>query len=79
MISRDGHRAPERIAEGNIVAVDQCDCGTLHVHIGAISLRLDVPALRDLLNTLGRALAVRTAADYGNTALTRCGAKRGVG
>lgn len=64
MISRSAHRSPERIAEGNLVAVDQCDCGTMHVHVGAVTLRLDLPALRDLLNTLGQALAVRTAADY---------------
>ncbi|HET9930252.1 MAG TPA: hypothetical protein VFQ35_06185 [Polyangiaceae bacterium] len=79
MSSRNEHRTPERIAQGHIVAVDQCDCGTLHVHIGAVSLRLDVPALRDLLSTLGQALAVRTAADYTTQALSLSGTKRGIG
>ena len=79
MTLRNGHGSPERIAEGNLVAVDQCDCGTLHVHIGALTLRLDVPAVRDLLNTLGRALAARTAADYRAGALPLSAAKPGVG
>lgn len=76
MISRSAHRSPERIAQGNLVAVDQCDCGTMHVHVGAVTLRLDLPGLRDLLNTLGRALAVRSAADYCVDALASPRGKR---
>ena len=79
MSLRNEHNLPERIAEGHIVAVDQCDCGTLHVHIGAVTLRLDLPALRDVLNTLGQALAVLVAADYRSNTLPLNAPKRGVG
>jgi hypothetical protein len=48
-----------RLAEGSVAAVDECDCGMLQLHLGALTLRLTPPALADLWDTLGRAL--RTA------------------
>jgi hypothetical protein len=47
----------QRLAEGDLAAVDVCSCGTLQVHIGALSLRLDEQALSELVVTFGRALA----------------------
>ncbi|MFZ5895110.1 MAG: hypothetical protein ACOY0T_28880 [Myxococcota bacterium] len=67
--SSDTHSGPERIAEGNIAAVDLCDCGMMHVHIGALTLRLDSSAVRDLITTLGHAVAEQTAATYRRRAL----------
>ena len=45
-----------RLAEGGIASVDVCSCGTLQIHIGALSLRMDEGALSELVTTLGRAL-----------------------
>jgi hypothetical protein len=45
-----------RLAEGGLASVDVCSCGTLQVHIGALSLRLDEGALSELVATLGHAL-----------------------
>ena len=52
-----------RLAESGIAAVDRCSCGTLQVHIGALTLRLDEVALSELATTFSRALtenALRT-------------------
>jgi hypothetical protein len=52
-----------RLAESGVAAVDLCSCGTLQVHIGALTLRLDELALSELTATFGRALtenALRT-------------------
>jgi len=46
-----------RLAEGGIAAVDVCSCGTLQVHIGALTLRMDEAALSELMSTFGRALS----------------------
>jgi hypothetical protein len=45
-----------RLAESGIAAVDLCSCGTLQVHIGALTLRLDEVALSELNATFSRAL-----------------------
>jgi hypothetical protein len=44
-----------RLAEGDIAAVDVCDCGLLHLHIGPFSLRLTPCSLHGLLATLASA------------------------
>lgn len=49
-----GHQL--RLAEGSLAAVDRCECGTLHVHVGAVTLRLHADALTELIGTLGHAL-----------------------
>ena len=45
-----------RLAEGGIASVDACSCGTLQIHIGALSIRMDEGALSELVATLGQAL-----------------------
>lgn len=55
---------PKRIAQGQVVSVDSCDCGSFHVHVGALTLRLDVVMVRDLLATLGQAVAARAAKEF---------------
>lgn len=45
-----------RLAHGDLAAVDACECGTLHMHLGAITLRLNEEALNELVGTLGYAL-----------------------
>lgn len=45
------------LARGPLVRVDRClDCGTLTLHLGALSLRLDRSAAESLWTTLGHAL-----------------------
>jgi len=45
-----------RLAEGGVAAVDVCSCGTLQVHLGALSIRMDEGALSEMVTTLRRAL-----------------------
>lgn len=49
-----------RLAEGSVASVDLCDCGVLHVNLGAISVRLCPRALADLISTLSHAVAAHT-------------------
>lgn len=52
------------IACGDYVLVEQCSCGSVHVTIGAVTLRLASSALPSLATTLGdaaRALLLRDA------------------
>jgi len=47
------------LAAGPLVRVDRClDCGTITLHLGAVSLRLDHTASESLWTTLGQALSV---------------------
>jgi hypothetical protein len=49
------------LAAGECCRVDRCDHGTVHVTLGALTLRLSPEQLADLAATLGRALeAVET-------------------
>src|SRR6185312_776704 len=50
-----------RLAESDTVAVDMCPCGTIHLHVGALSLRLRPDGAASLLQTLGIAFARRQA------------------
>lgn len=45
-----------RLAENELVAVDRCSCGTLRVHLGALTLRVSPEALQQVMHTLGSAL-----------------------
>lgn len=45
-----------RLASGSIGAVDQCDCGAMHVHVGATTLHLQPSAFCDFVRTLNHAL-----------------------
>jgi hypothetical protein len=58
------HTAPDgtvRLAESEAFTVDLCPCGTLHVHMGALSLHLKPDDAASLLQTLGLAFARRQA------------------
>ena len=61
------HRSPSRIsaietctivrlADSELAAVDRCSCGTLRVHLGAVTLRVTPEALQQIMHTLGSAL-----------------------
>lgn len=54
-----------RLAECDTVAVDLCACGTFHVHVGALSLRMKADGAASLLQTLGLAFARRQALRIG--------------
>ena len=60
-----GHEqgTPIRLAESAIAAVDLCPCGceTLHLHMGALSLRVSAHTLSELLSTFGQAVAALAA------------------
>lgn len=46
------------LATGPFASVERCqDCGTLSVHLGAVSMRLDRGAAESLWTTLGQALS----------------------
>lgn len=50
-----------RLIDGPLASVDACDCGMMHLNIGAITLRLAPCAVSELLSTLGRAVAVQAS------------------
>jgi hypothetical protein len=45
------------LASSPICTVEECNCGTVHLTIGALTLRLEREALRDLQGTLTSAVA----------------------
>ncbi len=48
------------LASGPLVRVDRCmDCGTITLHLGAVSLRLDRSAAESLWTTLGHGLSTQ--------------------
>lgn len=52
------------IASGDCVLVEQCSCGSVHVTIGAVTLRLTgsvLPALAATLGDAARSLVLRGA------------------
>ena len=52
------------IAAGELALVEQCLCGSIHVTIGAVTLRLAaaaIPALAATLDEAARALVLRDA------------------
>lgn len=40
------------LADGSTCAVSTCSCGTVHVNLGAISLRVNASQLRETVDTL---------------------------
>jgi hypothetical protein len=50
-----------RLAESNLVTVDCCDCGTFNLHFGPMTMRVRPEQLKDILYTLGQALAAADA------------------
>ena len=57
MSMRSATPRPVRLAEREALAVDLCACGTLAVHMGALSLRLDLESVSSLIDVLRDALA----------------------
>lgn len=48
------------LANGPLVRVERClDCGTITLHLGAVSLRLDRSAAESLWTTLGQGLSAQ--------------------
>lgn len=46
----------ETLARGPVCTVELCDCGCLHLILGALTLRLDAAAAEALCATLGDAI-----------------------
>ncbi len=47
-----------RLSNGLVAEIEHCGaCGLIHLHIGALTLRLQPAALHDLRDTLDRAVA----------------------
>ena len=58
------------LAAGEYLVVEQCSCGSVHVTIGAVTLRLAASAIPSLAATLGdaaRAIVLHDA--FGGTSL----------
>lgn len=52
------HATHHQLAAGLIAEIEHCaSCGLIHLHIGALTLRLQPAALQDLRDTLSRAVA----------------------
>lgn len=54
--SRAGHTRTN-LAHGPICSIDVCSCGSLHLTLGALTLRFEPSAGESLWATLGEALA----------------------
>jgi hypothetical protein len=55
---KDSGRCTRKLlASTPICMVEECDCGTVHLTVGALTLRLEREALRDLQGALASALA----------------------
>jgi hypothetical protein len=52
-----------RLADSELTAVDRCSCGTLRVHLGAVTLRVTPDALQQIMHTLGAALIASAGLD----------------
>ena len=50
-----------RLAETAVAAVDYCQCGHMHLHLGPFSIRLTPEALGGLVETLTQAIAAHGA------------------
>jgi hypothetical protein len=58
-----GHGETQRMAAKVPCSVHRCPNGCVHLHIGALTVRLDVEAFRDVATVIGQAAAAlaRTA------------------
>lgn len=45
-----------RLAEGPFCSIDECGCGTLHLSVGALTLRLEPEVAESIWNTIGHGL-----------------------
>ncbi|HEX9626567.1 MAG TPA: hypothetical protein VGA00_06480 [Acidiferrobacterales bacterium] len=56
MNRHDPHHETEVLASGEVCRVERCnDCGALHVHLGAVSIRLTPAAFESACATLSAA------------------------
>jgi hypothetical protein len=62
------------LATGDFTTIEQCSCGSVHVTIGALTLRLTASSIAPLAATLGDAARTLTF----EQALGVAGAPRGV-
>jgi hypothetical protein len=62
------------LASGDFAAVEQCSCGSVHVTIGAVTLRLQAAAIAPLATALSEAARTLTF----EQALGMTGAARGL-
>jgi len=46
-----------RLAQGSVAHVEECSCGVLQLHLGAVTLRFTPQAFDDLAGTVASALA----------------------
>jgi hypothetical protein len=46
-----------RLAETHVGAIDYCQCGHMHLHLGPFSMRLTPEALEGLREAIGQALS----------------------
>ncbi|HVG57488.1 MAG TPA: hypothetical protein VNA24_02980 [Hyalangium sp.] len=58
------------LAATPICTVEECECGTVHLSVGALTLRLEREALRDLQGALASALANLTGSPVHHPAAT---------
>ena len=56
------HGPRQRLAGRPSCSVDRCPCGSLHLNLGPVTLRLDEPEFKELAAALGEA----------TSALARC-------
>jgi hypothetical protein len=56
VIGNQNH-TPHRLADGPRASVDHCTCGSLHIHVGAVTLRVSVETLGELTAVLAQARA----------------------
>ena len=66
----------KRVATGGLGSIDACDCGMLHVHIGAFTVRLERAALGELARMIDDALD-GGAKDVGSETQWRASPARG--
>lgn len=53
MHDHERHRYP--LLHTPNIQVDACDCGHVHLTVGVLTLRFEVPAFLELVTTLGQA------------------------
>jgi hypothetical protein len=56
------HGATEKLAGGEPCSIYRCSCGCLHVHIGAVTLRLHADTFRELASVFSDAAQALAAA-----------------
>jgi len=63
-----------RLAESSVAAIDQCSCGMMQLHLGALTVRLAPCAALELLATLHDAMSRSSEASAASEApFSNCG------